>query len=129
MRGLSVKPLATAAAANALCERILKGEEAMVRSLTVKGPTCAALTLSVQDTHRGFDWIDITFEMNGLNDARLVEDRQLSFIDTVEGITVLFEDGVWGLGIGRYSSLRALKSAPLYLVGTSLKYEEAPFSG
>lgn len=124
-----MKPLTTAASAAALCERILNGEGAMLRSLTVNGPTSASLTLSVQDKQRGFDWIDLTFEMSGMNDARLVGDTQLDFIDTDEGITVLFEEGLWGIGIGRYGSLEALKSAPLYLVGASLKYEEAPFSG
>jgi len=72
MRGLPVKPLSTAPAASTLLERILHGEGAMLRSLAVKGPTSAALTLSVQDKQRGFDWIDITFELQGLNDARLV---------------------------------------------------------
>jgi hypothetical protein len=129
MRGLSVKPLPSAAAAAALSERILNGEGAMLRSLKVGGPTSAALTLSVQDKQRGFDWIDLTFEMSGMNDARLVEDSQLDFIDTAEGLTVLFDGGLWGIGIGRYGSLEALKSAPLYLIGASLKYEEAPFSG
>jgi hypothetical protein len=129
MRGLPVKPLATAASAAVLCERILNGEGAMLRSLTVDGPASASLTLSVQDKQRGFDWIDLTFEMSGMNDARLVEDSQLDFIDTDEGLTVLFEGGLWGIGIGRYGSLEALKSAPLYFIGTSLKYGEAPFSG
>ncbi len=129
MRGLPVKPLSTAPAASALLERILNGEGAMLRSLTVKGPTFAALTLSVQDKQRGFDWINITFEIGGMNDARLLDDKQLGFIDTDEGITLLFEDGVCGIGVGRYSTLEALKSAPLYLTGSSLKYEEGAFSG
>ncbi len=128
MRGLPVKPLASATAAS-LCERIVNGEGAMLRSLALNGPTSATLTLSVQDKQRGFDWIDMTFEINGLSDAKLVDDNQLDFIDTDEGITIVFEDGLWGLGIGRYESLGALKSAPLYLIGTSVKYAEAPFSG
>lgn len=128
MRGLSVKPLASSAAAASLCERILNGEGAILRSLTLEGPTSASLSLSVQDKQRGYDWIDITFEISGLSDAKLVDDNQLEFIDTDEGITLLFENGSWGFGIGSYGSLGALKSAPLYLVGTSAKYEEAPFS-
>jgi hypothetical protein len=129
MRGLPVKPLASTAAASSLCARILNGEGAMLRTLVLNDPTSVTLTLSVQDKQRGFDWIDIAFEINGLNDAKLVDDNRLGFIDTDEGITILFEDGLWGLGIGRYESLGALKSAPLYLIGTSAKYAEAPFSG
>jgi len=124
-----MKPLSSTAAASALSERILNGEGAMLQTLEMNGPTSATLRMSVQDKQRGFDWIDILFEMNGMNDARLVDDDKLGFIGTDEGITIVFENGVWGLGIGRYGSLRALQSAPLYLAGASLKYEEAPFSG
>jgi len=129
MRGLPVKPLSTASAASQLLERIVNGEGAMLRSLTLNGPTTATLTLSVQDKHRGYDWIDISFEISGMNDAKLVDDKQLDFLDTDEGITVVFENGQWGLAVGRYGGLEALKSAPLYVIGSSLKYEEAPFSG
>lgn len=101
----------------------------MLRTLSVNGPASASLTLSVQDKQRGFDWIDLTFEMYGMTDAKLLDDKQLDFLDTQEGITIVFENGVWGLGIGRYNSLEALKSASLYIVGASLKYEESPFSG
>ena len=124
-----MKPFSSSSSASALCERILHGEGAMLKSLKLHGPTSATLRVSVQDKHRGFDWIDVLFEMNGMSDARLVDEEKLGFVDTNEGITILFEEGVWGLGVGRYGSLRALGSAPLYLVGTSLKYEEAPFSG
>ena len=129
MRGLPVKPLSTPSAAAVLLERVINGEGAMLRSLALNGPTTATLTLSVQDKHRGYDWIDISFEMSGINDARLVDDKQLDFIDTDDGITVVFENGQWGLAVGRYGGLEALKSAPFYFIGTSLKYEEAPFSG
>ena len=124
-----MKPLSSASAASALSERILHGEGAMLRTLRLGGPTSATLRISVQDKQRGFDWIDITFEMNGISDARLVDDDKLGFIDTEDGITIVFEDGAWGLSAGRYKNLQALKSAPLYFIGTSLKYEEAPFSG
>jgi len=124
-----VKPLASAQAAKALCERIVNGEGAMLRSLALNGPTSASITLSVQDKQRGFDWIDMTFEINGLSDAKLVDDDKLGFVDTDEGVTIVFEGGSWGFGIGRYGNLGALKSAPLYLIGSSLKVGEAPFSG
>ena len=124
-----MKPLATANEAEKLAERILDGEGAILRSLDVTGPTSARLRLSVQDKQRGFDWIDIIFEIDGMNDARLVDDKALALIDTDDGITVLFEENLRGIGIGRYRSLEALRSLPLFMIGTSLKYEEAPFGG
>jgi len=100
-----------------------------MRSVEIKGPTSLFLTLSVQDKQRGFDWIDMIFEMNGMNDARLFEESKLGMLDMEDGITIIFEDGLWGWGIGRSKSLSALKDAPLFVIGTSLKYGEAPFSG
>ena len=44
-----------------------------------------------------------------------------------EGISIVFEDGVCGLAVGSYSSIEALKNATLYLIGSSMKYEERPF--
>ena len=82
---------------------------------------------SVQDANRGNDWINIAFEFDGVSDARLVENNKLPFVDMSEGITVVIEEGICGLAIGRYSSIAALKDATLYLVGSSIKYEERPF--
>lgn len=124
-----MKPLRTANEAKQLSLRVLDGEGAMLRSLDLTGPISARLRMSVQDKHRGFDWIDMTFEISGIVNARLVDDKTLDLIDTDDGITILFEDNVWGIGIGRYRSLEALESSPLFIIGTSLKYEEGPFSG
>lgn len=129
MRGLSVKPLFDQKSADTLCERILHGEGAMIRSLSVTGPSSASLRLSVQDKQRGYDWIDITLAVEGMNDARLVDDNKLKLLDTDGGISIVFEAGRCGVAIGRYGGIEALKNAPLYILGGSLKYEEAPFSG
>jgi len=128
MRRVPVKPL-TPSGADTLLERILHGEGAMLRSLVPLSPTAARLRMSVQDANRGFDWIDIVFEMQGIADARFLDDTKLAHVDTDEGITLVFDNGIWGIGVGRYSGIEALKSSPLYMVGTSLKYEEAPFGG
>lgn len=128
MRGLPVKPLSPGAIKGFL-ERSLYGEGAILRSLDVIDPKTISLRLSVQDKQRGFDWIDIVFEMHGIQDAVLPDNSKLEMIDTEEGITLCFEDGFWGMGIGRYRSLESLRSSQLFLIGNSLKYEEAPFSG
>ena len=122
-----MKPLSAGAVA-ALLERIQNGEGAMLRSVHVADPQTIALRLSVQDKQRGFDWIDMVFELHGIRDAVLVDETKLERLDTADGITVCYENGEWGVGIGRYRSLESLRSAPLFLVGSSLKYEEAPFS-
>lgn len=101
----------------------------MLRTLTVKDPQTIAIRLSVQDKQRGFDWIDLVLQMQSVHDAALVDEEKLPLLDTDDGITLCYEKGLWGAGIGRFRSLEALRSSKLFLVGESLKYEEAPFSG
>lgn len=126
---MPVKPLLSTNAANSLLERTLNAEGAMLRALTPTSPTSASLQLSVQDKQRGFDWIDIIFEMDGISDARFVDNAALRMLDTDEGISIVFEEGTWGIGIGRYRNLASLKDAPLFCTSQSLKYAEAAFSG
>ena len=112
-----------------LLTRINNGIDGEIRSVVMNSPINFTIELSVQDRNRGNDWINMAFEIDGVSDARLVEDNKLPFVDMSEGITIVFEDGTCALAIGKYSSIEALKDATLYLTGSSLKYEERPFSG
>ena len=112
-----------------LLTRINNGIDGEIRSVIMNSPTNFTIELSVQDRNRGNDWINMAFEIDGVSDARLVEDNKLPFVDMSEGITIVFEDGTCALAIGKYSSIETLKDATLYLTGSSLKYEERPFSG
>ena len=112
-----------------LMHRIEKGIGAELRSLSIIDPTTMQLRLSAQDKTRGFDWIDVIFEMSGVSDARLVEDSKLGFLDTEEGLTLAFEANEVILAVGDFGSFHSAHDAPLYLKGASLKYEEAPFLG
>jgi len=123
-----MKPL-TAANKKELMHRIENGIGSELKSLTVIDPVTMQLRLSVQDKTRGFDWIDIIFEVSGVNDARLIEDAKLPFVDMEEGITLAFEGEEVVLAAGDYSSFHSALDAPLFLKGSSIKYEEAPFSG
>ena len=123
-----MKPL-TASSASALLERIDFAKDGELRSVTMNSPTTFSLRLSVQDVSRGYDWIDLVFEVSGVSDARLLEDTQLKMVDMSEGVSVVIENGSAALGIGDYASLENITNAPLYLRGSSIKFEEAPFSG
>ncbi|MEA3522410.1 MAG: hypothetical protein U9R50_05500 [Campylobacterota bacterium] len=98
-----------------------------LRSLTILNPTTMTLRLSVQDEGRGFDWIDLELEVSGVNDARLVQESKLSFLDMSEGISILFEDSNVIVCIGDYSSFDAAQNAPLFIRGSGLKYQENEF--
>jgi len=123
-----VKPLASASAA-ALLERIDYAVDCEIRSVTILSPTSIAIRFSVQDRGREFDWIDIIFEVNGVDNAHLIDEEKLPHVDMSEGISIIIEGTRTGIGIGRYVSLANLCDSPLCLIGSSIKYEEASFSG
>lgn len=123
-----MKPLG-AREIKALNLRIDNATGGELRSLLVIDPLTMQLRLSVQDASRGHDWIDVIFEISGVSDARLIEDAKLAFLDMETGMTLLSEGDEAVVAVGRYSSLHSALDAPLYIKGTALKFEEAPFSG
>jgi hypothetical protein len=123
-----VKPL-NKHSSKQLLERIDNAANGEIRSVTVLGPTTMQLRLSIQDAGRGHDWIDIIFEVDGISDARLLDDAKLPYVDMGEGISLLFEGEKVGVGIGSYDTIAALYDSTLYMVGSGVKYAEADFSG
>jgi len=122
-----MRPL-TPSSASDLSERIENAKDGELRSIVMQDPTTFTVTFSVQDKSRGFDWINIAFEMCGVHDARLLDDKKLSFVDMSDGVSLLFEEGDCGLLFGAYHSLDSTDDAMMYLIGKSIKYEELPFS-
>lgn len=122
-----MKPL-NPRSAKELLERIDNATNAELRSLTLIDPTTVQLRLSVQDRNRGFDWIDLVFEVSGVNDARLIDDAKLSYIDSSEGISICYDGEHAGLAIGSYGSLEGLRDSALFVIGSGVKFAEAEFS-
>jgi len=121
-----VKPLSVSTLKN-LLERIDFARQGEIHSLIPLSPTSIEIRFSVQDIARGYDWIDILFRIEGVNDAKLVSDNVLRALDMSEGITVELTPKSAALAIGSYAG--RCDEAPCYIVGTSLGYEELPFSG
>ena len=111
-----------------LLTRIDKAIDGELYAVTMNSPLNFTIELSVQDQNRGHDWINIAFEVDGISDARLIEDEKLSLVDMSEGISIVFEGATCAVGVGNYNSVESIKSATLYLIGSSLKYEERPFA-
>lgn len=122
-----MKPLLSNKTAE-LLTRIDKAIDGELYAVTMNSPLNFTIELSVQDQNRGHDWINIAFEVDGISDARLIEDEKLSLVDMSEGISIVFEDTTCAVGVGNYNSVESIKSATLYLIGSSLKYEERPFA-
>jgi hypothetical protein len=123
---MPVKPLDALRLAQ-LLTRIENGRYGEIRHLTTLSPTSIEIQLSVQDTARGYDWIDIAFVINGVSDARLVSDNVLGLLDMREGICAEIESGRCGVAMGDY--VGRLNESSLYIIGTSMGYKELPFSG
>lgn len=121
-----MKPL-TKLSSRALLERFDAARDSEVREIKTIGPTSFKIELSVQDSNRGYDWINIAFEIDGVTDALLVEDTKLKFLDLSEGISIVFENNKVGLSNSNCDSLSKTVESQLYLIGVSIKYEELPF--
>ena len=123
---MSVKPLSASTLKN-LLERIDAAREGEIRSLAPLSPTSIEIRFSVQDIARGYDWIDVAFRLDGVNDAKLVSDNVLRALDMSEGITVELTPSYAALAIGEYAG--RVNEAPFYIIGASIGYKELPFSG
>ncbi|MDD5210852.1 MAG: hypothetical protein PHV62_00415 [Sulfuricurvum sp.] len=121
---MSVKPL-SAQSLYALCERIDYARHGGIHSLIPLSSTSIEIRFSVQDKARGFDWIDVAFVIDGVNDARLVSDNVLKMLSLDEGITVEMDNTKAGLAIGDYKG--RIEDAPLYIIGATIGYEECVF--
>lgn len=123
---MPIKPL-NINALTVLLARIDDARYGEIRSLNPLSPTSIEIRISVQDSARGFDWIDLLFRIDGVKEAKLVGDNVISLLDMREGITVELTPNGAALAVGSYAG-RA-NEAPCYIIGTSLGYEELPFSG
>lgn len=124
---MPVKPL-SAPSLKALLERIDFARGGEIRSLVLHSATSIEIRFSVQDSARDYDWIDTVFRIDGVNDAKLLGDTILKTFDMSEGITAeVVNDGTCALALGNYNG--RVSEAPFYIIGTSLGYEELPFSG
>jgi len=124
-----MKPLLTQIDIDNLLNRLERGVEAQNLSIEVISPLKMILRMSLQDTHRDYDWLDVLFEIDGVSDARLLDETQLLHVDMSEGFSLIHKNAMAGICIGNYAEVSTFKDSTLYILGKSLKYEEAAFSG
>ncbi|MBU1927743.1 hypothetical protein KKG77_01950 [bacterium] len=112
---------------NAFLKRFNSFRDGEIRSIEVISPTQMKVTLAGQDEGRSFDWISLELEFSGVNDAKLVENSKLSFIDMYEGISIVSHEGSIAFAVGEHNNLSQLKNSTLYTIGSSVKYKEGAF--
>jgi len=98
-----------------------------LRSFEVISSSVIILTLSGQDSARGFDWITVKFEFSGVSEAKLLEQNKLSFINMDEGISIIDFDSKFVFAIGQCYNISSIKNSASQVMGSSLKYQEGSF--
>ncbi len=93
-------------------------------SLEILSPTAFKIALTVQDKNRGYDWVDLNFELHGVSDAKLLDDKALKAVDMQEGGNISFTDEGIEIGFGSSEYL----ASPLHLCAETVKFEETDFS-
>ena len=88
-------------------------------------PTSIKLMISTQDRQRSFDWIGLDFLFEEVVEANLVENDKLKYIDMDDGLSIIYENGLFYFMIGDYKTVNGTKDALCYIVSKSLKYREA----
>jgi len=109
---------------NSFLERFddMRGGELV--SLEILSPVAFKIVLTAQDKNRAFDWVNLTLEVHGVSDAKLLDDTALKAVDMQEGGNIAFTHEGIELGFGSEEYL----SSPLHLSAQTLKYEESSFT-
>ncbi len=121
-----MKPL-TQTSLTQFLERFDNFKGAELRAVEVVNPFEIKITLATQDKARSFDWITIELLFSNVEAANLVEENQLNFLDMDNGINILYSEKKFAFGIGECYNISSIKSASLYIISETLKYQEGQF--
>jgi len=106
-------------------ERFDNFKDGEFRSIEVISPTVIKITLAGQDKSRDFDWITVTIEFNGTDNARLIEKSKLPFINMDDGINISKTDNSFLFGVG--DSQSNLIDSICFVSSKNIKYQEGSF--
>ena len=98
-----------------------------LRNIEVVSPYVIRVTLAGQDKAREFNWITVTFEFVVVNGARLIDNSKLEYVDMSEGINIVSHENIFAFGLGDCYNIASAERSQLYILCTSLKYEEGAF--
>lgn len=112
-----MKPL-TKSALKDFLERFEFFKDGEFRSIEINSPTCITLTFATQDISRGYDWVTILLEFDGVSEATLLDNSKLSYVDMSDGINITNNGTVFAL---------KLNNSTFHITSSSLKYEEGQF--
>jgi len=118
-----MKPLAYASLEDFLY-RFEHFQNSELTAIDVITPTSIKIALSVQDRQRAFDWIGMNFLFEEVVEANLIDEKTLRLVDMDEGMSIIFENGLFYFMLGSYKTANGTKDALCYIIAKSLKYQE-----
>ncbi len=98
-----------------------------IREIKIVDASTILVTLTAQDSARDFDWVSVELEFNGVEDAKLLDNSKLGFVDMEDGITIASDEDRYSFGVGRYSSIASIKNSSCYIECLNIKYGEGLF--
>ncbi len=89
-----------------------------IRSLEVLSPITMKLVIACQDENRGFDWLTLEFEFNGVSDASLIDSDKLAYIDMSDGLSLTNSSQTFSFKVN---------NSTLFINSSTIKYQEGSF--
>lgn len=108
-------------------KRFQNFEDGELREINVLSPTTFSITLAGQDEARGFDWVSVTLEFSNVQEAKLLENNQLRFLDMHEGLSIIKKENLYGFAHANCKTIQEIKNASLFVISSTVKYEEGAF--
>ena len=109
---------------NALLKRYDHFRDAQIHSLQASSDNSYIVTLAVLDEYGMEELCHVKLTFIDFTDVRLLDNHVLSFLDMMQGISIIKERGLFGFAIGSCSAMLTIQNAPLYIISKELKIEE-----
>ena len=94
------------------------------KSIQTLSKTSMLLTFIVQDDD-GEETDKVTFQLDGVNEARLIENNVLSYLDMTDGISIIKYSDIYAFSLGKSNDdLLAMKNTPLYATASEINVNQ-----
>ena len=108
-----------------LLEKFDNFKYAEFRSIQTLSKTSMLLTFIVQDDD-GEETDKVVFQLDGVNEARLIENNVLAYLDMTDGISIIqYNDDIYAFSLGKSNDdLLAIKNTPLYAIASGISFNQ-----
>lgn len=108
---------------NALLEKYDHFRDAQIRSIESSTDGSKTLTIVVQDDD-GEDLNTIRIVFKDIKESRILQQSVLSFLDMMNGISIIKEHDLYGFAVGSGSAMLHVYSAPMYIIASEIDIDE-----